>query len=336
MNEPICWKCGKPFTETEPNSKEHILPLGIGGDNAFYSTELLHQSCNSSFDIDGILAKQFEEVMLPLGVVNSRRKRRQKRNGSGPSYIEYRDSEGNPFVYGERLRGMIKLRIEIRGKEVTPIVGETIDEIVARTREKYSEVLPENLIDGIYNLPFESAAPKGNLNVLPVEYGGAAYMKAITKIAINYALHSGVKIEYLRSSIDSVVDSNKFPPSNFYRLLSPPPISYESDEVAHTIHLLGDPAKGVLICFISLFSAFETITLLNGAYTGKYIEQTYSYDVLRKVNLDKKVKVITDKNALLRQLFSPSLYSSRIDGLMHRLNRIIEARQEPVLIMQEA
>lgn len=42
-----CWRCGKPFTPTDPLQADHILPRALGGTDTPNNYGAAHQSCNA-------------------------------------------------------------------------------------------------------------------------------------------------------------------------------------------------------------------------------------------------------------------------------------------------
>jgi 5-methylcytosine-specific restriction endonuclease McrA len=43
----LCWRCGKPFTPTDPAVAHHIIPQVDGGQDTIDNLAALHRSCNA-------------------------------------------------------------------------------------------------------------------------------------------------------------------------------------------------------------------------------------------------------------------------------------------------
>lgn len=323
-DKTLCWKCGKPITN-DNWSREHIFLESLGGTNSFSSYELLHAKCNSEFgeNLDKAISSQLGIIPFMLGLDVGK-------NSKVDQAVEINDFEGEKYFYGFGLKGKLTVVLEYESGRLLTIHGNDIVEI----KKNIEYVAKKQKWKGDYktqieNLVFQNSKPAGGKVIWPImNYGGKDFLHQCTKTAINFARLHGIPLTYMELAIDSVLNYEVEDPRAFFYKILPVPIKYAYDEVSHTIHLVGDSAKKTLSCLISIYGLYEVGVLLNGNYTGPFIKQTYSYDLLKSTPInDREVKFINDKEAILKQLNSRTTISKNADENVQRMIRIIESRQ---------
>lgn len=273
-----CYLCDEKFI-SDNISSEHILLNSIGG--RLKSKNLLCKNCNSKLgnQSDSELAKQLSFI---AGYLNIKRER-----GSLPIIKGAKSKDGTEYhlVDGSKpIMSKPTIKIE-NGKYYAS----------ARTEKEL-----DNIVKGLHkNDPsFDISEIKKNyqwqeeyLNEFlsnELAIGGSTAFRSILKTAINFYIYKSEEksqVEHLFKHLESQEEldlcKHYYPDKPIYKK--------ESNEVVHLIHICGNKHKKTLFCIIEFFSSFSFIVELSKNYTGKNINFTYCYDVLKNKELSKSV-----------------------------------------------
>ncbi len=138
------------------------------------------------------------------------------------------------------------------------------------------------------------------------------FNKSLTKMAIEFAIHSNISIKYLKHLIDS---KNKdiiktmiipyIPQTNFEEAIEKTR-SYDSNYPNHNLVLFTENTeeKTMLICFIDILSTFQYFVILSENYTGEEIFIPYCQRIL----IGEKNKYSVDKNIINSKHILPDIY----------------------------
>lgn len=204
---------------------------------------------------------------------------------------------------------------------------EVIRDLIQKAKKHYK--WKKETIEEIHKLNFDFTSPNTFFKWPINEVGGKIFLHQMTKTAINFARLHNIEFTYLETAINSVKHYNTIAPlATFYKLL-PEPLKYSDDEVSHSIYLLGDSSTRSLICFISLFGIYHIIVWLNKDYSGSYIKQKFSYDILQQKVIEKEFDVKCSEDALKRVFSSSTTKCHTTDANLERVKRIIERNQSP-------
>ncbi len=324
VNETVrCWSGNSPFSRGY-GSLEHVIP------NAGHLTsrDLLCEGCNKAFgsDIDSELEKQLGILGDLLGIKKQRADNYEKVH-------KLVAEDGNVRKVGKKLKPLSEMVFP------TPKDGhKTINVLEAKAEEFVKQKTKELKAHGLDTVFVESSRlPDGKRYKMTnnltekhgdIAFGGISFMRAIGKIAINFAALNGVDTDLLSKLIGFVKGENEdshlvawYYPTN-YKIHQ-----LEADEVNHLIHLKGDKKQRMLYAYIELFSCQNLIVLLSTEYDGEEIEKTYAFDLLQTEETHKSVNIKMTRDHLLHLWMSHGLMVREHLHLFNRLERIIEKRQ---------
>lgn len=323
---PICWKCGNPIENELDQSKEHIFLDSLCGTNRLSSDILLHKVCNSELGsiFDSEVVNQLGSIPLMLGLNCGKRNKDE-------DTLELKDNQDNIYKFGIGLKGLYTIKVQMPSGRISIFTAnskaEVIRVLILKAEKQYK--WNKETIEEIHNLNFDFTSPNTYFKWPINEVGGKIFLHQMTKTAINFARLHNIEFTYLETAINSVKHYNTIAPlAAFYKLL-PEPIKYSDDEVSHSIFLLGDSSARSLICFISLFGIYHVIVWLNKDYSGSYIKQKFSYDILQQKEIEKEFDVKISKDALNRIFNSSTINCPTTDDNLERVIGIIERNQSP-------
>jgi hypothetical protein len=187
--------------------------------------------------------------------------------------------------------------------------GKTIDRELGRQLGVFGRLL---------NIPLDRGVHVGSITANKVISGSMEYYRAIAKICLNYYLSKGYPREYCEP-VKAFVRGESATPVAYYCF---PVITPDDNEVSHIIHLRGNKETGVLYAYIELFNMQNMIVLFNMDYTGEDINVTYCRDVVRNMELPKKIDLLLSRE----QLENLGVSSADMGVRYERLMKIIENR----------
>lgn len=276
-----CYLCGNPLT-TQTSHDEHIIPNGIAG--KLTSNKILHKDCGNALgdDIDVHFANKFS---LLLNLLDAKFDR--DNTASGKCEITVNGAKFKCFVSN----GHVYIINTYEDKKTKTVYCnyKQVENIRKKHGNEYTYITEFN----IQHLDFE--------NLLLLSHSDK---KALTKIAVEYALHYGIKIEHLDSAFD--IDSNNFkdtdiipyyPINRFERFIEKMKWYFEKQRIStatqlvvnsefptHSLHLFSRGKQ--LFCFVSLFSYYEFYVLLSNNYCGSEISEWHFESVVKKTTYE--------------------------------------------------
>lgn len=274
-----CYLCGNRITD-ENRHNEHIIPNGIAG--KLQSDKILHEKCGEALgaDIDNSFAKKFALVLNLFDVKRDR--------GEAPA---------------------AKIVVNVNGHDIKCLVDKGriligdcyVDEINKRV---YCSPKQEK------NLTKKYGADYCYITGFDVESLDEKYLESVAslspddrmgliKIAVEFALLIGIKIEILEHAFD--VGAKEFkdavilpyhPENLFERFIEETKWFFEKQRIGtskgtvinpehptHSLHLFNIDSK--LYCFVSLFSFFEFYVLLSESYKGQQVSDWHFESVVK-------------------------------------------------------
>lgn len=168
----------------------------------------------------------------------------------------------------------------------------------------------EHIIPNLRNLISVDEPLNERINFDHHTVGSEATYRAIAKIALNFYLFKGHDIQWVRELIPYVTQKGKTNlfTAFFYSFMEIHQI--DTDEVSHILFLKGDSRKQLLYCYIELYNVYNFIVIINDEFTGTDFEETYCYEVLKKLELNKKVKLSLYQN-VLKRMYNDEVYSDQ-------------------------
>ncbi|MCW2293114.1 hypothetical protein M2262_003164 [Pseudomonas sp. BIGb0408] len=264
-------------------SLEHIIPNAIGG--KLKSKNILSHAGNQKLneDIDKEFVKVFSSFSLRLAANNDRKTK--------PSMDAFHKDHGVKVIFRE-------------GKffPVSPFFDENSGRIYAhslKNAENYrkhlisqGKIQPNDEIKLADDMAGEMEKPFG--------FDNKNFKQGMAKIAVGFAALKGLSREQLTDVLDcenrAFADKILFVPSmptspseQFFEIN----ITKSSYYPCHALTLCGH--QGILFCHVELFSAFQCYIVLNSAYRGDDIFETYTYDLLdgQEISRDDYIASVT-------------------------------------------
>lgn len=316
-----CYKCGVEIT-AKNSSIEHIIPNAVGG--RLKSSELLCKSCNKEFgnETDSYIGSKIPFTLL-LNI---------KRDRGKPYRLEGWDSDGREFHINLNEKTG---QLEVKQKEEKPIESKAEDgktSIKFFSRKQAKDILKKKKKDfdteqAYKNIKWRKPI-KRRIFFEEEQLEGEIASKAISKIAVNFYIHSGGNPSQIKESINHItgrVALTENIVNYFYPDDETVYMNRLEDEVSHTLYLKGIKG-GMLYCYVELFTIYQYIVILNKNYRGEGIENLYSFDVLKQKEIteDKKIKLDLDSKSWnnLQTEFSEKSKTEKFDEKKRRVYKI--------------
>lgn len=284
----VCYNEITPANETD----EHIIINAAGG--RLKSKELICRECNSEFgeDIDNVLAKQLNNLANMLMV--------KRHRGEPQPIIGEKKSTGEKYILD--LGGKPKL-----SKPTIEKITEgdkTNISITARSEKELRKILKGiakknphfDVEDAMRSAKWREEYFDEALNFQNV-IGGNEVFRAVCKCATNFFVHSKGKPEEIKHLIPYIKGDEEKEvvwmhyQDNLYDL--------SLEESSHIIHLVGKKDEEILYCYVDYFNTYKYIVLLSDNYKGKDIEETYAFDLINVVPIQKEVSMDYNRTTLL-------------------------------------
>jgi hypothetical protein len=90
----------------------------------------------------------------------------------------------------------------------------------------------------------------------------------------------------------------------------------------HTLFVKGKPNEKILYAYIELYSSFKLIVLLSDSYDGKFIEESYSFDVISRDTFSRELNINLSRNELLN--LAKNRPAEQIDNFKYSINNLLE------------
>jgi len=278
-----CYSCEKEITKQNV-SEEHILLNAIGG--KLKSKELLCKKCNSEFgdSFDSVLSKQLLFLSSFLNVDRDRGNHPKLKGAKTDSGEEIHLLVGGKPYYA-------KPSVETINKD-----NEVILNIKARSEKELKQIL-KGLGRKFPQIDIEEIVKKSILETSylkePIKItqtiGGEKALNGITKIGLNYCIHTSKNFLPFRNTINILKNNSKNELCKHFYLKKK--YRKERQEICHIIHIQSNKGNKNVIAYIEFFSSYSFLVLLSDDYTGNQISSTYCYDLKHKKTLEKKINL---------------------------------------------
>ena len=260
-----------------PITDEHIIPQLIGGRKK--KPILCKQHNDFAGDtIDPGLLEIFQTFRVYLGLIPTSKKKpkkweaiRFKMPDSGQEF--YINSYGDAYLADPKVTktdlGHGKFQLNINAS-----TDEEIKKLLKQIKNAFPKADTENFI--------RTDAPKDqsthyNMSVL---LAGDQIEKAVTKVAISYAVSEGIDPTDLKSVIRYCFEKGSGP---FVTHIDDFLVGMvKNNSFNHTIVLHGSPVTKLLVAFIEFFGCAPFMVLLSDQYSGNAIDCSYTMDPTKK------------------------------------------------------
>lgn len=289
-----CYICDTIIT-IENQTEEHIIINAAGG--RLRSRDLICINCNSRFgsSIDAALANQLNGIANMLMI--------QRQNGVPQPIIATHPGTGDkyklmvggtpvlakPVVKQHNLHGQNGLYIRSSNER-------DFKHIVKGILKKYPELQEDEILGAARR--HDQFIDDGLM--VELELGGQDVFRAVCKCAINFFVFNGgdsSSIKHLLPFINGDIDRNDVVWMHYQDVYLLPP-----RECFHLLHLVASPSEKVIYCYVDYFNTHRFIVLLDDNYSGREICNTYCFDVLNLVSVEKSVNISYDRNTILKLL----------------------------------
>jgi hypothetical protein len=319
-----CYKCGEVIG-VHNRTEEHIINNSLGGH--LTSLDILCDSCNKEFGhtLDAEIDRQIGMFSDLLGV------KRQRENKFRRVRIEMISDKGEIKIVGRKMRPLHELTLDT-GKETVKLFEseEKYEQLkFAKKRElaKKFKVEDKEYIrepdKTKWHVKNSKSDKYGN-----IAFGGYDYFRGLARIALNFYLSKGHDPKYAQRVLDFVKGEIGFNDLLYWYF----PVNYqihelEKNEVSHILHLRGDPIKGLLYAYVELFNFQNVIVIFDKAYNGGNINETYTYDLVNAVEIDKPVSLKLFRHHInIMHLIEPEFDNEHLNRY-NRFQEIMEKRQ---------
>ena len=277
-----CYLCGNKITD-DNKTVEHIILNALGG--KLKSSQLICRSCNSMFGntMDSNLAKQLEffanylDIKREHGLVQDIE---MVKESTGEKYKV--TSKGVPIpsklIVQEISNGdNTEIKVQARSKK-------KLEGILRGLKKKYPSIDIESSLENAKTIKESISEPLHFFLFI----GGKESMPAILKMAINFYIEKTNDITSVKEAIDDLRknETNRVKPIIFEKEL----FDCLEGEVTHSIFFNGSKRQKKLYAIIELYSSIQFIVKLSDNYTNEDIQYSYVYDVLRNIEILKKIR----------------------------------------------
>jgi hypothetical protein len=281
-----CYNCGVEITE-QHRSEEHVINNSLGGH--LTSFDLLCDPCNNEFGhtLDAAIDGQIGMFTDLLGI------KKHRENKDKRVRIEMVSQAGERKVVGKKLAPLHELSLDTGRKRVILFEEEAAyEKLKARKKEELGKKFKVEDREYIrqpdktkYHVRNSISDEQGN-----IAFGGYEYLQGIARICLNFYLSRGHSIQYAGAVLDFVKGNKKFNDLVYYYF----PVQYQihdlgRDEVSHVLHIHGDSRSRMLYGYAELFNFQNVLVIFDRDYRGPDIDESYSYDLINGVEMDKKV-----------------------------------------------
>ena len=286
-----CYVCDIEITSVN-ETDEHIIINAAGG--RLKPKELICSKCNYDFgeNIDSILAKQLNNLANMLMV--------KRHRGEPQSIVGEKKSTGEKY----------KLEVGGKPKLTKPTIDKTVDgdktniSITARNEKELRQILT-GMAKKNPHFDVEEAMKSAQWREEHLDealhfqnvIGGNEVFRAVCKCATNFFIYkkgdaSQVKhlIPYIKGEEDKEVVWMHYQ-EGLYDL--------KPEESSHIIHLVGKKEEEILYCYVDYFNTYKYLVLLNDSYKGEDIEETYFFDLINVVPIQRQLTIDYDRETLL-------------------------------------
>jgi len=287
-----CYVCDKDITP-ETETDEHIIINAAGG--RLKSKKLICVTCNSRFgqEIDSVLAKQLNSLANMLMI--------KRHRGEPQPILGDKESTGEQYLL--EVGGKPRLSKPIVTKRTE--AEKTSISVRARSEKELREIL-KGIAKKHPHFDVEEAMKSATWRneyfsepiSVDTEVGGKEVFRAVCKCATNFFIYLNgdvLQIKHLIPFIEGLEERDivwMHYQDDLYEL--------NSNECFHLIHLIGKEKEGILYCYVDYFNTYKYLVLLNDNYKGVEINQSYCFDLINVVPIERTSKIDYDKQTLLK------------------------------------
>lgn len=312
----FCYLC-KDALSKENETNEHILLNSIGG--KLKSKKLICGKCNSESggDYDAALSKQLHPLACMLNIKRDRNKTqglKRLKSESGELYdlLDGMTPSLSRPKYKEEVKDNVK-KIEITAANESQMMA-----ILKGLKNKFPD------------FDLKKAKPKVKITeeymeesiTIPLEIGGDKSFKSIAKTAANAFVHfvgNPIHVErivgYLKGNVKDTFVYHYCNEEDLYDM--------SSDNVFHIIHIKSDEINRILYCYIELFSVYSFIVKLDTDYSGKEVNISYVFDVIKREEVPQEILIKPDWKVIDQAINWSTVTKRRLSRVMG----IIDKRQ---------
>jgi hypothetical protein len=143
--------------------------------------------------------------------------------------------------------------------------------------------------------------------------------RSVCKMAINYYIFHGGDPCFIKHLIPYIKNETE---GNFVWYYYPdPPVHKDNRDIVHTLFIHGNPQEKILYAYIEFFNVYNLIILLSDCYTGNFIQESYSYDLISRSRIiDFKLNLNLSKSDILH------LFKSRPQPTKENIIKVIDSK----------
>lgn len=293
-DEKICWLCSSSLAD----SKEHLIPQGIGGRKEVKDFSCIKCNTNSGKTWDSKIVKQLKFFSHSLSIKRQRNK--DKKNPIKITTSEGDDLELNsdgtlslPFKYENYHNpdGTRTINITVRNKKEAQLKLNELKKIDKNAKLK----IDEKISYGLKNV---------NLNFsLDVDC-----FKSAIKTAMIFACANGFKLSDCLKAKNFIYETETSPCYALYYTEKDIVIERgKHPTIFHCVALAGDPKNKKLLAYVEYFSSIRILICLSDGYNGEPFSKSYAINPLTGVQISK---FLTDLNFTCEDLDKVFNYES--------------------------
>ena len=288
-----CYICNKDII-CEDIYNEHIILNSLGG--RLKSKSLICEPCSVSVHkIDTALSKSLNLFGLLLDIKRDRKTNpsiKVTRSDTGEEIFLH--SGGKPGLTDKPL---IKDKLDDNEQPFSHVRTSNKSQmrkvLTGLKRKKYPSLNVEEKVNSA--VLQQEKIPRVHTKIL----FGDQELRSVCKMAINFYMYHGGKRDLIAHLIPYIQNRCENQCVNYYypdELIATPNLS---GTFIHTLFIKGNPQEKLLYGYIELYNAFRLIVLLSDSYEETSFQEIYSFDVLSRREVDKKININISRKELL-------------------------------------
>jgi hypothetical protein len=284
MTTFYCALCDQVITPTN-NSKEHLLPNGIGGQKTVRN--VLCKPCNDRTGAawDAIVSKQLNPLNLLFAIKRDRGSVQAEDYTTLSGQKVRKHPEGHlTLPRQEPIRTQTDQGLRVQARVTTEQEARTF---LLGLKRRYPQVDVE---EHMRNIRVEHSYLSDPI-FTQLAPGGPQAGRSFVKSAYTLAVSSGVKPEVCIEARAYLLHEENKPCFNyFYKrdLVTNRP----TDNVFHCVAVAGDSTTGQLIGYVELYSTWRMVMCLSSQYAGELFQKSYAVNP----TIGEEIKLSFDLN----------------------------------------
>jgi hypothetical protein len=318
-----CALCNQVLTP-DNNSREHLLPNGIGGQKTVRN--VLCKPCNdrTGAEWDASVSKQLNFLNLLFAIKRDRGTVQAEDYTTVSGQTVRKHPEGHlTLPRQEPVRTQTDQGLRIQTRVTTQQEAKTL---LLGMKRRYPQLDVE---EHMRNIRVEHSYLSDPI-LARLQLGGVQAGRSFVKSAYTLAVSSGVHPEVCREARAYLLDQDSKPCFDyFYKrdLVTNRP----TDSVFHCVAVAGDPITGQLIGYVELYSTWRVVICLSSQYAGEPFHNSYTVNP----TTGEEIQLSFDLNFSLEELRAACNFEDDCSGELSKAFRAMMEIGYPASLERE-